>query len=203
MKLLQTRRKFYNKWLYKVTVKINNINVFRYRDLKSIPYESIACKDSKKIAKFLITIDNFQLRIENKCLDIYVNDQNHFNELIKKFESIIKHCFYPHPELISTATNPKDIIAKKLPHDRYRYKVFLKPHAIHDDLTKANYLKWLETQYPRILITDSTKKWFIKTSWNWDRRYMYVEDEQTLLLTRMKQNEVLGSIYTYKLSINN
>jgi len=35
------------------------------------------------------------------------------------------------------------------------------------------------------------------TEWNWDRRYMYVEDEMTLLMIKMRSSEVLGRIYEY------
>jgi hypothetical protein len=202
MKSFQSKRKFYNKWLYKVTIKLGNPNIFRHNSVESISNNLKVHKETRNLAKLLSDIKDFQLRIETKFIDVYINEKDHFDQLIDRFEKSIKHCFSPHPDLESESINPKDIIANKLPFDRYRYKVFIKAHAIRDSHQKYNYLKWLETQHPRILITESTKDWFIKTSWNWDRRYMYIEDEQTLLMAKMRQCEVLGSVYTYKVSIN-
>lgn len=197
MKQSQTNRRFYNKWLYKVTVRLDNPNVFRHNSLDVISSNKTMHSDSRRLAKILLSIGDFQLRIERKYIDVYVNERDHYDEIVSNFSSTIKHCFVPHPNLTDQTVSAKDIIAKKLPHDRYRYKVYLKAHAMPDQ-EKKNYLKWLETQHPRIYLTDNTKDWFIKTSWNWDRRYMYIEDEHTLLLAKMRQGSVLGSIYTYK-----
>jgi hypothetical protein len=37
----------------------------------------------------------------------------------------------------------------------------------------------------------------MKTDWNWDRRYVLVEDEGTLLLMKLKNSEVVGTVYNY------
>jgi hypothetical protein len=199
MKSLQTRHKFYNKWLYKITVKIQNGYLFRHNTVDAISKNLRIGKEIRNLATTLGSFNEFQLRIENKYLDIYVNDQIYLDQILNKFKSSIKHYFIPHPKLMQDSIKSKDIVANKLPYDRYRYKVYIKAHAIRDDSQKKNYLKWLETQYPKIRISDSTKDWFINTNWNWDRRYMYVEDEHTLLLAKLRQGDVLGSIYTYQI----
>jgi hypothetical protein len=40
----------------------------------------------------------------------------------------------------------------------------------------------------------------MKTEWNWDRRYVLVEDEGTLLMLKLRNPEVMGSVYNYVLS---
>ena len=52
----------------------------------------------------------------------------------------------------------------------------------------------------RILISPIVKDWFIKTEYNWDRRYVLVEDSQTLLLLKLRNSEALGRIYDYVIS---
>jgi hypothetical protein len=91
----------------------------------------------------------------------------------------------------------KTIISTKLPHNKYKYKVFLQPHKVTSTDEKIRWINWLDTQADRVLISKSVKDWFISTKWNWDRRYLYVEDEQTLLVLKMKNPEALGSIYSY------
>lgn len=202
MKSQQTKRKFYNKWLYKVTVKVSNAHMFRRNNAQFIANSITVKKDTRDLAQQLINLKDHQLRIENKFIDIYLNDKEGYVALIDRFSSDIKHAFYPHPDLLTSSPNGKNIMARKLPYDRYQYKVFLKPHAMGSIEEKRDYLKWLQTQDPRVYISDNTKDWFIKTTWNWDRRYMYVEDEKTLLLLKMRHSQALGSVYTYEISIN-
>jgi hypothetical protein len=40
----------------------------------------------------------------------------------------------------------------------------------------------------------------MKTDWNWDRRYVLVEDKNTLMLLRLRNSEVVGSVYEFVLS---
>jgi len=62
---------------------------------------------------------------------------------------------------------------------------------------KVKFIEWVEKQKPRITCTNAVKEWFIKTDWNWDRRYVLVEDEQTLLMMKLRGPEVVGKIYNY------
>jgi hypothetical protein len=41
------------------------------------------------------------------------------------------------------------------------------------------------------------QKWFLKTDWNWDRRYVLVEDEGTLLMMKLRNSDVVGTVYNY------
>ena len=64
---------------------------------------------------------------------------------------------------------------------------------------KADFIDWLSSQNSKVRISDTVKSWFLVTVWNWDRRYMYVEDEQTLLMLKLRKNEAIGTIYNYVL----
>lgn len=204
MKELTSNRKFYNKWLYKITVEAKNGWYLRSKDLDFIK-RSGAEKVFIDLAVFLYSLekDSYATRVEGKFIDIYTNDESIIQTIQKSFADRIKHVFRPSSVKITESSDERSIVAKKLPHDRYKYKVFLLPHKIKDNGTKIKYLQWLESQCPRILITDTVKEWFKKTAWNWDRRYMYVEDEKTLLLLKMKNGEVIGSVYSYTVPINN
>lgn len=198
MKSYQSKRKFYNKWLYKVTVSVKNAYLFRKNAERSVLNPARMDSHTKDLSDALQKINNYQLRIENKFIDIYLNDKQAYQFLLDRFVNHIIHSFYPHPSLLLDDFNGKTIIANKLPYDKYRYKVFLKPHTISSIEEKNEYIKWLAFQDPKIYITKNTKDWFIKTSWNWDRRYVYVEDEKTLLLLKMRNSCAMGSIYTYR-----
>jgi hypothetical protein len=192
-KISQTTRKFYNKWDHKLSFGFKNVSIFR-----NFSSEEIRAKNGNPsltgIINFLNNQDttSYAKRIERNVLDIYTNDTVLFDYLYEKFQENLRSAFSPGSQL-----SENSIVAKKYPHDRYRYKVFLQPHKIKSEDDRLRYINWLETQKPGISITDTVKKWFYKTSWNWDRRYMYVEDDKVLLMLKLKNPEALGTVYTY------
>lgn len=198
MKSQLTNRKFYNKWLYKVTLRLNGVSIFRTIKPNLHPIPLYLNETLLKLAITLKNISNYQLRIQGGYTDIYINELDHFELLINDFQNQLIQQFQPHVDL--SASNRKDIIVKKLPFNLYQYKVFLKPHNIKDTEDKRQIITWLESQTPRIRISSSTKSWFIITNWNWDRRYMYVENDELLLLLRLRCPSALGSIHKYKIS---
>jgi hypothetical protein len=156
----------------------------------------------KSVCLSLSTLDPsaYCKRIENHILDIYTNDKSIFDLLHQRHSSIIRAAFAPAEGIEDLLSDSHSVVVKKLPHNRYRYKVFLQPHKIVDTQEKHRFIDWLATQEPRVNITETVKKWFYKTHWNWDRRYMYVEDDQTLLLLKLKNADALGTVYTFRIS---
>ena len=64
---------------------------------------------------------------------------------------------------------------------------------------KNNFLKWLSQQNDKVTCTDSIKNWFRKTTWNWERRYILVDDANTLLMLKLHSPEAVGTVYKYTL----
>jgi hypothetical protein len=200
-----TKRKFYNKWLYKITLNIHGIDYFRYSDLSSVrprPYRRTDTFYLHALDEELKSIEKSQWgkRIESNNIDIYTNDRDLFLRLSKRFEDITVHRFEPRDEH-QLSENDYVYIVNQYPHGKFQYKVYLKPHKLrNDENRKKHFLDWLNTQGDRIRISDSVKNWFIHMNWNWDRRYMYVEDEQTLLMIKMRESDALGKVYKYLLA---
>ena len=221
MKTQKTNRKFYNKWVYKVSLRVNGSNIFRMHSLEDIrDFCRSPLNESKprysthmraaanrdqilELTEFLLTQNPaiYTKRIEHVFMDFYTNDRNFYEELSEKFESAVWQRFEPDPATLDLLDVPQIIIAKKLPHNRYNYKVYLLPHKMKADKdAKKKYVDWLKTQDPRITCTPAVQKWFIKTDWNWDRRYVLVEDEHTLLMLKLRNSEVIGRVYNYIIS---
>ena len=154
--------------------------------------------DLLKLSKFLLNLNSeyFQ-RIERDIIDFYTNDAALHSLIENTFTKIVRNSFVPRDTLIEELDSNKYIICKKLPHNRYKFKVYLLPHKLkHDYDEKSRYVEWLQRNN-KVSISDRTVHWFKITDWYWDRRYMYVEDEQSLLLVRMRNPTVLGRIYEY------
>jgi hypothetical protein len=218
MKLKTTKKKFYNKWLYKVTLNLGGAGIFRIYDLNTIE-DLCSNKNVTKyvpkwvegdisknkgiildVVKFLKAYDSssWTKRIERKDLDLYTNDPEFYKNILKDFDYIITQAFEPdekHKDLLETAGT---IVGKKLPHGRYRHRVYLLPHKMAGDIdAKRRFVSWLKSQQSRITCTDAVERWYLATDWNWDRRYVLVEDEQTLMMLRLRGGDAVGKVYNY------
>jgi hypothetical protein len=212
-----TNRRFYNKWLYKVTLHIPGVAIFRQNSLEKIPLlnfdgqkhthstmarASLHRQELIALSSFLLKWDSelWSKRIECSAIDIYTNDKTMYNDLFLTFEEMACARSEPNEKDLDLLENTGSIIVKKLPHNKYAYKAFLLPHKIKDRKDKKEYVNWISGQNDRILISNAVKEWFIKTDWNWDRRYVLIEDSQTLLMLKLRNPEVLGRIYDYVIS---
>ena len=216
-----TKRKFYGKWLYKITVHEPGVSIFRQKALEDViefcdsNYSSSGAIHSTKdkaynhriniklIGEFLLKWqpNEWTKRIESDSMDIYTNNKELYDLAKIQLDNVITSLFEPSLESVNDLVDPANIVVKKYPHNKFRYKVYLLPHKIVNDITvRNNYIDWIEGQSPRILISQAVKKWFVKTIWNWDRRYVLVEDHQTLLMLKLRNPDVIGRVYNYILT---
>ena len=220
-KIKLTSRKFYGKWLYKVSLQLNGCAIFRQKTLdyiKSVclgeypeerPHSLLAKAYKEKenimaLANFLESYDSklWSKRIESSRIDFYTNDVDFYTKLSENFKHILIHRFEPNLESIDALNvSASTVVVKKLPHNKYQYRAYLLPHKMAGDKEgKKKYIAWLKTQEDRITCTPAVEKWFMTTDWNWDRRYILVEDESTLLMLKLRNSEVVGRIYNYVVS---
>jgi hypothetical protein len=214
-----TNRKFYGKWLYKVSLLLDGCVMLRtyavedipeilnnYNEDKSVYFVShrkaVANKDPIiNLCEFLAayTKDSYSLRIERSRLDIYTNDVDFYEKLSLQCQLELVHRFQPsaaNAEILKDSKN--SITVDKLPKGRYQYRVYLLPHKMAKDREgKQRYLNWLKSQTPRITCTPAIERWFLVTDWNWDRRYVLVEDESTLLMMKLRGADVVGRVYNF------
>lgn len=212
-----TTCKFYNKWLYKVTLRVPGVAILRYHKLEEIPtleftpnsnINSIKTRAAHNkgnivvLATFLLEWEStaWAKRIESSNIDIYTNNKEIYQQLLERFASIAVLCYEPDENNLSILKNTGSIVAKKFPHDKYHYKAYLLPHRVKNKESKKELVEWIDGQSGRILISDSVKDWFISTEYNWDRRYVLVEDEYTLLMLKLRSSDSLGRIYNYVIS---
>ncbi len=220
VKIKYTNRKFYNKWVYKVSLLIPGVSVMRINSIeklidfdKELPPEGNGYRQSilakaysnkyyiSNLARILNRNhkDTYAKRIESNRIDIYTNDKNICDAIEKDLSDKIVYISVPDNnqlDILNTGLIP----VEKLPHGSYKYKVYLLPHKFKNDISaKFKYLFWLDQQNPKILISEKVKRWFIDTNWNWDRRYIYVQDENTLLLLKLRSSEAMGRVYEYSI----
>lgn len=212
-------RKFYNKYSYKVSLFFKGAGCFRIYDIDEIKsllsdtqptngrkyYMEQMFHNRDNVFRLIDFLKNNKLegmskRIERDYIDFYTNDKNVYELMSKEFLDILKHRYEPRPGSEEENQDEGTIFVSKLPHNKYQYKVYLRPHKLKGDIdSKKSYLEWIDTQGDRIKISEAVKKWFISTDWNWDRRYIYVDSEPTLLLLSMRNSEVVGKVYKHRI----
>lgn len=217
----ETKRLFYNKWLYKVSLKINGAAVLRSKSgesleeyLTELPFSFPASQYPSSIQhrafsskgtliKLNSTLQNydkksFTKRFESDVVDLYTNNKNLVHEIQTEFEDYIRFVSKPKVKNIKRLlSNEKSIFVDALPKDKYAYKVYLKPYAVKSE-KKHNFIDWLSNQGDSTTLTASLTEWFYKTTINWDRRYILVDNEQTLLMLRLHTPEAVGTVYKYE-----
>lgn len=214
----KSKKKFYDKWNYKVTIKVPGIGIIRSHSLEDLEEKvslyntnnlvesrSYLIKDFLKnqidilsLVSYLdqIATTAWQKRIESNCIDIYTNDREFYEKISNDFEEHLVHRFEPMAETSGISSDFECITVNKLPHDGFEFKVYLAPHRYkkNKDL-KKEFIDWLDTQSNNVYITETVKKWFLHNDYNWDRRYMYVKDSKTLLMLKLRSSEAIGKIY--------
>ena len=217
-----TTKKFYGKWLYKASFQLEGCVLFRTKTLEEVNNfclgpapethywhatntKAYANRETiLDLSNFLggYTKEDYNLRIESSFFDVYTNDSKFYNSVSNRFAGMLRHRFEPDAATAELLNENKNYISvKKLPKERYNYRVYLLPHKMAKDREgKQKYVNWLKAQSPRITCTPAIEKWFVATDWNWDRRYVLVEDESMLLMMKLRNADVVGKIYNFVIS---
>jgi hypothetical protein len=212
-KYKQTKRLFYGKWLYKIGLHIQGCAILRSSSKPDIINNLLNSgefshhrRDVNTIMEFVFLINDFdstsyQLRIEGNNLDFYTNDKTALNIVKSNFGDIVRIIQMPTPGSEDTLLSDGHVVVvDKYPHNRYQFRVDLKPHKIKDKIKKSSIMDWIRQTEGKITYSESLEKWFIKTEWNWERRYVLVEDKNTLLLMSLRCPEAIGTVYKYHLA---
>lgn len=210
-----SRKKFYNKFDHKITLSMDGCSILRYNS----PEDAIEMLSNGEFPNFYLSYENklliiknkdvlirfceillqseqstWKKRIERSYIDIYTTDYELIERLKINFSDLVKTIYKPG----QLSVDPYTIRVKKLPHDRYNYRVFLQPHKLKNDIAaKTQYVEWIKGQKEKIRLTESVENWFIKTDWNWDPRYILVDEEATLLMLKLRSPELVGRIYKF------
>jgi len=219
LKIKYSNKKFYNKWLYKVSLDVSGCGIFRNNDFNNIKdycngketnisfydHQQNALKNKDIILDIVKFLENnkdvlYAQRIERNLIDFYSNDIKFYKDFLKKFNNVVRYGSEPLPGHEDDILNSSYIYTTKLPHNKYKFKVYLLPHKLKNNKEqKTNFISWASDQDPRVRMSKAVKSWFIRTEWNWDRRYILVEDEGTLLMLNLRNSEVVGRVHEYRL----
>lgn len=220
----KTKKKFYNKYIYKITLDIPGTSSLRWYDFPQLLELCLGSKLNNRdnyawrervisdvlehsktwinLAMMLSTFDakTFSKRIEGESLDFYTNDFDLYSKIGNSFADFVRMRYEPKEGTEQTLlTSEKVIFVNKLPHNKYQYRAYLKPYKLEQN-SKTSIAAWMEKQQPKITFTKSIKSWFISNAENWDRRYIHIQDEHTLLMIQLRAPQLIGKVFKYTLN---
>ena len=175
-----TKKLFYGKWLYKVSYALPGASFVRHKAFDDLEEKINSIKSASHYYKKVIDNREELLTLTGflKTLTIDSYDMRIETDIIDVY----------------TLSDKKTILVKKYPQGRFKMRVYLKPHKMEDSDEKLRYISWIKGM-PGISISEAVERWFYATNWNWDRRYVLVDDDKTLLLLRLKNSNVVGTVY--------
>lgn len=219
-KIQPTKRKFYNKWLNKLSFYLPGGRLLSFYDSSDVlkivddptsakgywrdnrAFEMAEARDDwYKFIFLLNTIPNngFQKRSESDVINIYTNDQNFIKCAKSDLSHRIVELYEPTEESLKLlTTDEKVLLVSKLPYNKFNYRVIIKPHKLKQD-QKEQFITFLENN-PGIGIQDSVKTFIRTNDMNWDRRYVYVDTEQTLTMLKLAFIDAVSTIHRYVLN---
>lgn len=202
IKTNKTVKKFYNKWLYKVTIVADGISVWKnskndqeFFSLLSSgrPQDTTSyylskhwhpkqrAWDNRELLSeivFLLSMykygKDYQTRVENSWLDVYTNDVDLYNLLSQEFGVHIVHRYQPDDSEINLLTE-NNYIVNKLPHGIYQYRAYLTLSKLNTDYeSRFKICEFMNNLKPRITFTNSLEKWIMShIRFEWDWHRRY------------------------------
>ena len=224
----QTKKKFYNKYIYKVSLRLEGAYALRTLSHQEIldfatglrppPQSDEAMfstitwrgKNAQTIVEhgktwisFLGIINTVPknevtIRIETNILDVYTNNKILYKTLCYEFADITRNRHEPAPGMEDTLLDSdQEIFVKELPHNMYNYQVDLKtPKSLkYNELVSL--AEWCKSRKPAIAFTDATYNWLLKRDIFNTRRWIYVDNDSTLLMLRLRCNDLIGTVRKY------
>ena len=208
-----TSKLFFGKWPYKIQCKlpgswmVKRLGIARTLEFCELPEghrDTIGMVRSKiertKLKEFALAISPFsysdiQTRAEGANYSIYCKDINLFQQIITSLEKWIFVIHEPasEEELSIMSNNAKQVLCNKFPHQRYRYKVYLK--HITSFNSRESFATWVKHYNEKIKVTDRTERWFHGRYTQ--SPYIYVDDQKMLALVGMFLGNNIKKIEEY------
>jgi len=135
-----------------------------------------------------------KLRSEGKIMSIYCKDKDLLDSLVQNLAKWIYKIYQPenNAELDYILKNKKKTICKKLPYDKYRYKVYLK--TVMDLNSREAFLEWIFNYKDQVKINPVTIGWLTGRGRKYSqvRPFVYIENSKMLFLVKLFLGNNLG-----------
>lgn len=185
-KKLETKKLWYNRYLYKIVVESRNSwPAWRYRSAsKWLQFDGHPNPDFNNeqslhcaINKLLQEADDYKSRAEGGSVSIFINDKKLLENITSIAGDRIEEIWEPNPETQHLLKDAYTIIVKEKPSHPVR--VMLNDRTISTDFTK-----WIDANSDKIHIGDDSYR-AVKRGWMTGGLYFYLRDDKILSLVNL------------------
>jgi hypothetical protein len=202
MKIYNTNRLFFKKWLYKVETHISGASYLKRWGVeetlsfcnnsgKAGFYLKSSTADKAELKKYILAVRPFldkqvQLRAESNTLSFFLSDDHLYKELIKSAYPWITSVTEPLSEeeaKILLEGKTSQVLCNQLPHDKFYYKLYIRYQMpAHSRLA---FLEWIKNYGGAVLPSKSTVRWLSNGSPYMQDPFIHITDKNQLLLTKL------------------
>ena len=189
---------YYGKWPFKIECVLPRANMIirlgiegaREWALGSNPNKWFTALPEERhgVLKFLEAVapylsKDIQVRTERSHFNIFCKDIELKDEMLTTLSEWI--VAYHGPDTVEElefmlASGRKKIVCNKFPHDKFRYKINLRPNMSID--LRRPFLEWADKYGDSVSIADSTQRCLKGKTHYVQAPFMYVHDEKTLAM---------------------
>lgn len=204
MKVYNTNRLFFKKWLYKVETQLAGASYIKRWGVedtlefcddpvstRGYYYQRSTVVNKQDLKKYVLAISPFldkevQLRAESSVLSFFLSDKKLYEDLVKAVYPWIKSITEPVSEEEAKALlegKTSQVFCEALPHEKFQYKIYLRYQMpVHN---RRNFLDWISNYGDAVRPSKSTLKWLSSDTSYMQDPFIHVTDKNQLLLTKL------------------
>ena len=217
VKIIDTKKKFFNQYLYKAVVntpfcrlilsnQVNLTNEYQKRLDLSRHYNyggSWNKKNNSTKANIneltyyqnlrLRNTDELKFRIEEPYLSIYANDEKYLHDVVSQAGSTVVEIHRPASESAKAILNQGEIVIKK--STEYEYKVVLRESGTISYEVREQVYNYLAGLTDTVRMTRSCKRNLTERQYWFTSTYFYTKDTSVLTFLNLISPDIVSGIF--------
>jgi len=201
MKVYQTKKLYFNKWLYKIETSTpgaslvkrwgvadsqkfcNNADDTRWR-------KHYTTADKAQLLEYINAVEPFldrdmQMRAEWDTLSFYLNDPKLYTELKTALSDWVVSVTEPAStdDIASLQEKGCLVLCDDFPYEKFHYRIYMR-YQMPQHL-RLNFLNWLENYHDTIRPSKGTVRWMRSSLPYFQDPFVYVTDQSQLLMVKL------------------
>lgn len=215
MKVYQTNKLYFGKWIYKVETSTPGASLIKRwgvedsTDFCNNPKDrryphTYTLADKTQLLEYIQAVEPFfgkelQMRAEWDTLNFYLNDAVLYQQLQTALSKWVVSVTEPatDTDIVSLQGKSSLILCNELPHGKFEYRLYIRyqmpPHQ------RLVFLKWLDNYKDSILPSKGTYKWLLTGKAYFQDPFLYITDSSLLLMVSLCLGEYARSTQRFVL----
>lgn len=202
MKVYQTNRLYFKKWLYKIETSTPGASSIKRRGLmetidfcndlskQKIYTRNYSPAEKDQLKKFATALLPFidkemQIRAEWNNLNIFLNDKQLYDQIILALKPWIVSVTKPESDEDAKTLSERQslVLCSEIPHKKFNFRIYIR-YNMPPNQRKA-FLDWMANYQDNIKPSKGTLNWLSDGSPYFQDPFVYVTDQKLMLMVRL------------------